>query len=349
MLKIGKKSGGLRKFMGRIGATIQCNSSFLSLKSYYRLIFKRNEEIINYDYPLLVVSGLQRSGTTMVTQLLRNHPQILSYYAELHIGRPNKYHWPHLVDAKNSLERFKLLIPRNLAQKFLNVNSHENFMFDFARFKKIFLLLDENNNNGNQREILNHFFTAYFNAYLNCNHSNYYDKYKYIVASIPGLTLFESSIDNFVKDYPDGKIIVMVRDPLIWWNSARRHSDNLKIKGLKRYELSLNNTMELYDRHPDKIIVVSYDQLIKNSEESIKLILNSLQLESSEIAHMPSNFPYYGMDNSTYGHKKTNKIIKDKVNRKIDISKDEEQFIIKNIYPNYENVLNNLSVNKISE
>jgi hypothetical protein len=295
----------------------------------------------------LVVSGLQRSGTTLVTQLLRNHPQILSYYAELHIGRPNKYYWPNLVNAENSMERFKLLIPRNLAQKFLNINSHENFLFDFARFKKVFLMLEKNIKNINQREILNHFFTAYFNAYLNCNHSNYYDKYKYIVASIPGLTLFENSINSFVKDYPDGKVLVMIRDPLIWWNSARRHSDNLKNKGLKRYEASLNNTINICDKYPRNIFVVSYDQLIKNSEDSIKLILNNLQLELSDVTNIPSNFPYYGMDNSTYGHKKTNKIIKNKVNRKIDIAKDEEQYIIKYIYPIYEKVLNDLSINKV--
>ena len=179
---------------------IRLNPFFLSSKSNLRLLFSRSKEPIDYSYPLLIVSGLQRSGTTLVMQLLKNHPQILSYFAELHIGRPNKYHWPDLSDQKNEKEKFSKLIPLNLAEKFLSLDAYDNFVFDFSFFKRLFLKLEKNNHAGSQRDTLNHFFTAYFNAYLNCNHSNFHDRYKFIVASVPGLTLFNKSIDGFFME-----------------------------------------------------------------------------------------------------------------------------------------------------
>ena len=128
------KHQGYRKNLKKMMKQIRFNSSFLSSKSYLRLIYGRSREHIDYSYPLLIVSGLQRSGTALVMQLLKNHPQILSYFSELHIGRPNKYHWPDLTKQKNEKEKFSELIPLNLAKKFLAINAYDNFVFDFSFF-----------------------------------------------------------------------------------------------------------------------------------------------------------------------------------------------------------------------
>lgn len=120
---------------------IRSNSVFLSAKSSIRLLFKRKKEYYKLHYPLLVVSGLQRSGTHLVENLLKNHPQILSYYRELQIGHPNKYFWPDLHNETNINKRFSALIPQNMIKHFLNINAHENFVFDYSHFRKIFSLL----------------------------------------------------------------------------------------------------------------------------------------------------------------------------------------------------------------
>ena len=341
------KRHGYRKNLKKMMTPIKLNSFFLSSKSYLRLIFKRSREHIDYSYPLLIVSGLQRSGTTLVTQLLQNHPQILSYFSELHIGRPNKYHWPELTDKKNEKEKFSALIPLNLAKKFLAINAYNNFVFDFAFFKSLFLRLEKNNSSGRQRDTLNNFFTAYFNAYLNCNHSSFYDRYKFIVASVPGLTLFNESISGFFKDYPDGKVLVMIREPLQWWNSARHHSKNLREKGLERYKTSLQNTFEACNQYPKNVFVVSFDNLIKNTETSVKLILECSGLEFNKISTYPSNFPYYGKDNSTFGHKNTNKVLTDKLNRKPDIPHSDQLYINDHLYPNYLDIMKKHVINQL--
>ncbi len=343
--KMNNKRSVYKKKLKQILQTIRRNPFYLSSKSNFRLILGRSKEHINYTYPLLIVSGLQRSGTSLLTQLLRNHHQILSYFSELHIGRPNKYRWPELDGLKNEKEKFKTLIPLNLAKKFLAVNDYNNFVFDFAFFKRLFLKLEKNNLNGKQRVTLNNFFTAYFNAYLNCNHSNFYDCYQFIAASIPGLTLFNKSISGFLKDYQDGILLVMVREPFFWWNSARHHSNILKKEGLKRYQTSLKNTVWACRQYPTNVCVVSFDNLIKSTEESIKVIFEQINLEFSHISTFPSNFPLYGKDNSTFGHNVTNKIQTSKLNRKLDIPDFDKQYIDAHIYPNYKDIMKKYVVN----
>jgi hypothetical protein len=325
--------------------TIESNPFFLSAKSSFRLLFKRQSEFYQLDCPLLVVSGLQRSGTHLVDNLLRNHHQILSYYHELQIGRPNKYYWPDLKNEMELKKRLSALIPRNMVKHFLNINSHQDFIFDFVFFKKIFLQLEQKNENFNQRHTLNNFFTAYFNAYLNCHHSNFYNGYKYIAVTIPGLTIIKDSIKGFFKDYPNGKLFVVIRDPFLWWNSARNHTKRLKKFGLERYQKTLVNTKWACDEYKNKVFAVSFDHLIKNTEKSMSSILQYADLEFNKIATYPSNFPNYAIDNSTFGHKKTKSVLKEKIKRELNIPEEDVIYIKSNIYPLYVEVLEGFTIN----
>jgi hypothetical protein len=223
--------------------------------------------------------------------------------------------------------------------------AYENFIFDFSWFKKIFLQLEKKNETYNQRITLDNFFTAYFNAYLNCNHSNFFNQYKYIVAPIPGLTIMKKSIEGFFRDYPDGKIFVLIRDPLIWWNSAQNHTNNLKKHGLERYENTLANTKWAFEEFKNKVFAVSFDRLIKNTEASVNAILKNSGLEFNHIATYPSKFPNYANDNSTFGHKRTKAVLKDKVQREINIPQADRLHIEAKIYPLYETVLASCTIN----
>jgi hypothetical protein len=269
----------------------------------------------------------------------------LSYYKELQIGKPNKYHWPDLSNIKDPHDRFKALIPRNMVKHFLDINRHDNFIFDFSYFKKIFLQLEKQNIELNQRTTLNNLFTAYFAAYLNCNHSNFFDEYKYIVAPIPGLTIYRKSIAGFFRDFPDGKIFVSIRDPYLWWNSARNHSERQKRHGLERYLNTIENTIWAVSEYKRKIFAVSFDHLIQDTEQSIRSILACANLEFSLVCSYPSNFPHYAIDNSTFGHKKTKSILKDKIKRELKIPEAEMQRIKKNIFPRYEELMKHHAIN----
>jgi hypothetical protein len=192
---------------------------------------------------------------------------------------------------------------------------------------------------------LDNFFTAYFNAYLNCNHSNFFDEYKYIVATIPGLSIREESIRDFFKDYPDGKLFVSLRDPYVWWNSARKHTKKLNEHGLLRYQKTLENTKWACGEYENRFFPVSFDHLIQNTESSIQSILKHAELDAAETSMFPSNFPHYATDNSTFGHKKTKSVLKEKIKRTLNISEEDKLYIKENIYPLYADVIENYSIN----
>ena len=46
--------------------------------------------------PLVLITQIQRSGGTLLSQLLDGHPQVCAHPHELHIGKPMKWDWPML-------------------------------------------------------------------------------------------------------------------------------------------------------------------------------------------------------------------------------------------------------------
>jgi hypothetical protein len=339
------QSQNLYRKKNRLIRFAETNLGFLSLKSSLRLLTTRPKNFQKLDMPLLIISGMQRSGNHLIDYLLRNHHQILSFYRELQIGKPNKYYWPNLKDKNTALSRFKTLIPRNMVKHFLSFNRHENFFFDFKYFKKVFLEAEKQNKYLNQRESLNNFFTAYYAAYLNCNHSNFFDEYRYIAVPIPGLPIYKESISRFFADYPDGKIIVSIREPYFWWNSARNHSERQRKYGLERYQRILQNSIQACQTYKDQYFILSFDNLVKDTKNSVKSILSSIFIDDNPISYYPSNFPNYAIDNSTFGHKETKSVIKEKVKRELTISDDDRRHIAKNIFPIYDEVLNQYAIN----
>ncbi len=234
-----------------------------------------------------------------------------------------------------------------MIKRFFAIKFHQNFVFDFIFFKRIFLELEKQNNNLVQRQTLNNFFSAYFNAYLNYNHSNFYDAYKFISVTIPGLTTNLNSIKGFLNDYPEGKIFVLIRDPFLWWNSARKHTKRLEKYGLSRYEKSLENTKLACHEYKNNVFALSFDNLVKDTDNSMRKLLRCAGLEFNKISLYPSNFPYYAMDNSTFGPKKTKTILKEKLDRDLDLPEVDQNFIQKNIYPLYQEVLQGHTINFI--
>ncbi len=65
--------------------------------------------IVPIRQPLLLISQIQRSGGSLLCQLLDGHPQLHVHPSELHIGRPNKYFWPQLDINASAKALFDLL------------------------------------------------------------------------------------------------------------------------------------------------------------------------------------------------------------------------------------------------
>src|ERR671938_1044237 len=66
-------------------------------EEFHALLEQRLERPVAVREPLVLISQIQRSGGTLLSQLLDAHPQLHAHPHELHIGYPrDKRDWPRL-------------------------------------------------------------------------------------------------------------------------------------------------------------------------------------------------------------------------------------------------------------
>ncbi|MGD9925193.1 MAG: hypothetical protein AB7V13_27660, partial [Pseudorhodoplanes sp.] len=129
---------------------------------------------VPYRMPLVLISQVQRSGGTLLSQLLDGHPAIAAHPHELKIGHPTPEDWPPIDPALVADANFQMLFePRTI--RFLKrgytkgeQDSDGQACFNVPRLQRqIFAKLCTTYPPTTQREILDIFFTAYFRAWLN--------------------------------------------------------------------------------------------------------------------------------------------------------------------------------------
>jgi hypothetical protein len=195
--------------------------------------------------PLVLISQIQRSGGTLISQLLDGHSQLHVHPGELHIGRPRKYDWPALDLSQPPEALFDALVERPLGeyvQRGYQKVSHAEasadpdyqqrvlpFIFHLQLQKELFLDAVRTYPIARQRDAIDAYSTSYFNAWLDYqglyrdpSSVKYWATFGARVLSQPG------NFARFLADYPDGKAIAVVRHPVSWYASARRHSGEYK-------------------------------------------------------------------------------------------------------------------------
>ena len=78
------------------------NESKLLLDRAYHFWLEHFEPV---TAPLVLISQIQRSGGSMLSQLFDGHPEIHAHPHELKIGYPQKHIWPQ-IDLKESHRRW---------------------------------------------------------------------------------------------------------------------------------------------------------------------------------------------------------------------------------------------------
>lgn len=78
------------------------------------LLYKnRIAHLVEITQPLVLISQVQRSGGTLLSQLFDSHFQCHVHPGELHIGNPNKTHWRPVFPGKTPDQMFDLFMRRS--------------------------------------------------------------------------------------------------------------------------------------------------------------------------------------------------------------------------------------------
>jgi hypothetical protein len=249
---------------------------------YRELCRVRLEHRVEVREPLVLISQIQRSGGTLLLQLFDAHPECHTDPYELKIGHPGKEHWPPL-DLAAPETWFELLGDSTIGERLRPTERTKNprtgrnaFPFAFLPHlqRAIFAACVESTQPQTEREVLDCYFTSYFNAWLD-NQTLYDGPKRAVVGFVPRLAMERDSLAKYFDAYPDGTLISIVRDPRAWYRSASRHwparYGDLDV-GLALWRDSVEAGLEARERYGERVLLLAYERLALDPEPVIRAV-----------------------------------------------------------------------------
>jgi len=277
--------------------------------------------------PLALISQIQRSGGSLLSQLFDGHPEIYAHPDELKIGYPEKYIWPK-IDLNDSPENwFRILFEASVIKHFRKgyKKGHKSektfpFIFLVSLQEKIFFRYLDSLESVTLREIFNAYMSSYFGSWL--NYHNIYGIKKFITAFTPRLSMSEENMEFFFQVYPDGRLISIIRDPRNWFASAVRHGTSIKYgeysdlrKAITQWNESAHAMLKNKDRYKNGVIIISFEDLIKNTEAVMRLLADFLKIEFDDILTVPTFNRFPMVANTSFRPEKAGSIASNTLSR----------------------------------
>jgi Sulfotransferase family len=260
------------------------------LEEYRELCRVRLEHLVRVREPLVLVSQVQRSGGTLLSQLLDGHPECHADPFEVKIGYPKKHDWPPLDLARpdgwfellfdsGSLERLRPTARTRTPDAGRSVFP---CLFLPRLQKAIFDACVAERAPGSERDVLDCYFTSYFNAWL--DNQNLYTGPKRVVAGFtPRLAMEPANVERFFSAYPEGTLISIVRDPRAWYASARDHrrsyEDLEEAVGLWRR--STEAALAAGERYGERVLLLTYEELVTAPEATMSRVAERIGISMS--------------------------------------------------------------------
>jgi len=298
-------------------ASIISKDGSISLKSYLKnrsrikMINRKLKESrlhLNYAYqiylqhvqpvtaPLALISQIQRSGGSMLSQLFDGHPQVHAHPHELKVGYPKKYNWPE-IDLNDNPERwFEILFEDNVVEHlrygYKKGAKHEDtFQFTFAPSlqRRIFIKYLNAMDTRTLRTVFDAYMTSYFGAWV--NNQNRLGQKKFVTAFTPRLSIKKENMDIFFEVYPDGRLISIIRDPKNWFPSAIRHNPKLYgeiNQALDQWLDSAKSMVENKSRYGDRVCIITFEDLVKRTDLVMHYLAEFLNINFDTILLTPT-------------------------------------------------------------
>ncbi len=254
------------------------------------------EHIQPVTVPLALISQIQRSGGSMLSQLFDGHPQVHAHPHELKFGYPKKYIWPP-IDLGDRPDRwfeilFEDIVVRHFRYGYKKMAKYKDtFLFIFlpSLQKELFLKYFEPLDKINQRDVFDAYMTSYFGAWV--NNQNLLGDKKFVTAFTPRLAFMETNMASFFKTYPDGRLISVVRDPKNWFPSANRHQldkyGNIT-KALDQWNESARSMVRNKKAFGDRVCIITFEDLVQRTDSVMRYLADFLKIRFDDILLTPT-------------------------------------------------------------
>jgi len=284
--------------------------------------------------PLALISQIQRSGGTLLSQLFDGHPELHAHPHELKIGYPTKYTWPK-IDLKDDPNRWlETLFEYSVLSHFKKGYKKEKkrddaflFLFLPSVQREIFLDYVGSIDSLTLRDIFDGYMTSYFGAWL--NNQNSYGQKRFITAFTARLAMTKDNMESFFETYPDGRLISLIRDPKNWYPSAIRHKPRICRDIEEGIDLWRKNTQAMLlnkERYGDHVRILTFEDLITKTKAVMRYLAEFLEIKFNDILLIPT-FNKYPIRANTSFEAEQSGIIDSTLNRYKTLAQEELEFI----------------------
>jgi hypothetical protein len=246
--------------------------------------------------PLVLISEIQRSGGSLLSQLFDGHPELHAHPHELKFGFPRKLNWPP-IDLKDPPTRWlEIMFETNVINHFKTgykkqKNLDETFPFIFIPSvqKALFMHYVGSLNTLTVRDVFDAYMTSYFGAWL--NNQNVSGDKKYVTGFTARLSMFAPNMASFFDVYPDGKLISIVRNPKNWYPSASRHKPEVYADihtSLKLWNYNASAMLANKQKYGNRVCLLTFEDLIGKTEMVMRFLSDFTGIEYDDILLTPT-------------------------------------------------------------
>lgn len=246
------------------------------------------------DQPIVLVSQLQRSGGTLINALLDGHPELHAHPHELQLDNT----WPELDLSAGADEWIESLregfVAPNFERGYLKLavepRDHPPLPFTIAPsfLERLFRLVCAEEPPQSQRQVLDRYLTAFFNAWIDCQGLR--EPRKLWVTAFAPRRGWGESRSRFFTDYPDGRLILSLRDARGWYASAStwaaRYAD--VPTAIELWRRNAEEILAAKAERPRAVFVLTYDALVGDPTRTMKALAEWLGIEWSPILLEPT-------------------------------------------------------------
>lgn len=259
----------------------------------------------------IFIGGLSRSGTTLLLRLLDGHPELLVLPIENRFLLPfiypsTKYNYTDFTDGLISKNPEKIF--SSLSNNYSFETSRTEIPIDFRHIEHVFIqVLSNSRGNCNIYDVMQAFTYGYFHSIGIRDLS----PYKAWVVKFPDKG---KAILHYRLVFPQCRILHLVRDPRARFISIKKRdfgdsrTTSMFLKNIlglfnctSDYRTSFVNVQTAKSCGGENIRVVRYEDLVLNTEDSMKAIASFLEITCDKILLQPIllNKPWVG--NSSFG------------------------------------------------
>jgi hypothetical protein len=269
------------------------------LEEYDELCRSRLDHLVGVREPLVLVSQIQRAGGSLLGQLLDGHRECHAHPHELKIGYPREHNWPPLELARPGTW-FDMLFEKRSLKLFVGGyhksakkrHPYDAFPFVFlSRLQKqIFEVRVAERRPVTEREVLDAYFTSYFNAWLD-NHNLYSGPKRVVTGFAPRLAMEEGNVARFFAAYPDGTLVSIVREPRAWYRSASTYAPEHYADvetAVALWRRSTEAALGASERYGDRVVVLTYEHLLAEPEATMRRLAGWIGIAWSDTLLEPT-------------------------------------------------------------